>query len=85
MAWFEKALKLVQSTAEKAAFEADKLVRINREESALSEAQKKVQAKPADLGQAALALYRDGALADPAIAAWPTSWWPWKRRPPAAR
>ncbi len=68
MPWFDKALKSVQGTAEKAAFEADKLVRVRREEGALNEAQAKVQGKLAELGQAALALYRDGALTDPAVA-----------------
>lgn len=69
MAWFEKALKSVQSTAEKAAFEADKLVRVKREEGALADMQRKVQARLADLGQAALALYHAGSLTDPGVAA----------------
>ncbi len=69
MAWFDKALKSVQSTAEKAAFEADKLVRVKREEGALANMQRKVQAKLAGLGQAALALYQAGSLADPTVAA----------------
>jgi hypothetical protein len=68
MAWFEKALKSVQDTAGKAAFEADKLVRVNRETSVLSELQNKTQSKLADLGKAALELYRNGALSDPAVA-----------------
>ena len=67
MAWFDKALKTVQGTAEKAAFEADKLVRVKREESTLADMQRKVQGKLVDLGQAALALYRSGALTDPAV------------------
>lgn len=69
MAWLDKALKSVQSTAEKTAFEADKLVRTKREEGMLSDIQKKVQIKLVDLGQAALELYRSGALADPTVAA----------------
>lgn len=69
MAWFDKALKSVQSTAEKAAFEADKLVRVKREESALADIQRAMQTRLADLGQAALALYHAGSLADPSVAA----------------
>ena len=69
MAWFDKAMKSVQTTAEKTAFEADKMVRVKREEGALSDAQKRVQAKLGDLGQAALALYRSGTLADPSVTA----------------
>ncbi len=69
MAWFDKALKSVQDTAGKAAFEADKLVRANREASVLSEMQQKVQGKLVDLGEAALALHKAGALADPTVAA----------------
>jgi membrane protease subunit (stomatin/prohibitin family) len=68
MPWFDKALKSVQDTAGKAAFEADKLVRANRETSVLSELQHKAQGKLVDLGQAALALYRSGALTDPTVA-----------------
>ena len=68
MAWFDKALKSVQDTAGKAAFEADKLVRANREASVLSEMQQKVQGKLVDLGEAALALHKAGALADPRVA-----------------
>lgn len=69
MPWFDRALKSVQGTAEKAAFEADKLVRVHREEGALGELQTKAQAKLAELGQAALALYRSGAVSDPGFAA----------------
>ena len=69
MAWFDKAMKSVQTTAGKTAFEADKLVRTKREEGVLSDAQKRVQAKLAELGQAALALYRSGTLSDPSVAA----------------
>ena len=69
MAWFDKAVKSVQTTAGKTAFEADKMVRTKREEGVLSDAQKRVQAKMAELGQAALALYRSGTLSDPAVMA----------------
>jgi membrane protease subunit (stomatin/prohibitin family) len=69
MAWFDKAMKSVQTTAGKTAFEADKMVRTKREEGVLSDAQKRVQAKLAELGQAALALYRSGMLADPSVTA----------------
>ena len=69
MPWFDKALKSVQTTAEKTAFEADKLVRVKREEGALNEAEKRVQAKLIDLGQAALALLRNGVLSHPSLAA----------------
>jgi capsule polysaccharide export protein KpsE/RkpR len=69
MPWFDKALKSVQTTAEKTAFEADKMVRTKREEGVLSDAQKRVQAKLAELGQAALALYRSGMLSDPSVTA----------------
>lgn len=69
MAWLDKAMKSVQTTAGKTAFEADKLVRVKREEGVLSDAQKRVQAKLTELGQAALALYRSGALSDPSVTA----------------
>ena len=69
MAWFDKAMKSVQTTAGKTAFEADKMVRTKREEGVLSDAQKRVQAKLAELGQAALALYRSGTLSDPSVTA----------------
>jgi membrane protease subunit (stomatin/prohibitin family) len=69
MAWLDKAMKSVQTTAGKTAFEADKMVRTKREEGALSDAQKRVQAKLAELGQAAFALYRSGTLSDPSVTA----------------
>jgi membrane protease subunit (stomatin/prohibitin family) len=69
MAWLDKAMKSVQTTAGKTAFEADKMVRTKREEGVLSDAQKRVQAKLAELGQAALALYRSGTLSDPSVTA----------------
>ena len=69
MAWFDKAMKSVQTTAGKTAFEADKMVRTKREEGALSDTQKRVQAKLAELGQAAFALYRSGTLSDPSVTA----------------
>ena len=69
MAWFDKAMKSVQTTAGKTAFEADKMVRTKREEGVLSDAQKRVQVKLAELGQAAFALYRSGTLSDPSVTA----------------
>ena len=68
MAWWEKGLKSVREQTEKVAFEADKMMRIRREEGTAGEIKAQLQAKLVDLGQAALALYRGGALDDPSIA-----------------
>jgi membrane protease subunit (stomatin/prohibitin family) len=51
------------------AFEADKLVRIKKEESAMGEVRNQLQTQKASLGEVALGLFRSGALADPQIAA----------------
>jgi hypothetical protein len=69
MPWFDKALKSVQNTAGKAGFEADKLMRVKREEGALATLQNSMQTKLADLGRAALALHRSGGLSDPSLLA----------------
>jgi hypothetical protein len=68
MAWWEKGLKSVREQTEKVTFEADKMMRVRREEGAAGEIKAQLQSKLVDLGQAALALYRNGALNDPAIA-----------------
>lgn len=59
----------VRGQAEKMAFEADKLVRIKKEESAMGEVRNQLQTQKASLGEVALGLFRSGALADPQIAA----------------
>ena len=59
----------VRGQAEKMAFEADKLVRIKKEESAMGEVRNQLQAKQVSLGEVALGLFRSGALANPEIAA----------------
>lgn len=58
----------VRGQAEKMAFEADKLMRVKREESAVAEAQGEIEALLLDIGRAALALVRSGALQDAQIA-----------------
>jgi hypothetical protein len=68
MAWWEKGLKSVREQTEKVAFEADKMMRIRREEGTAGEDKAQLQSKLVDLGQAALALYRNGSLNDPSIA-----------------
>lgn len=60
--------KSVQEGAQKAAFEAEKLVRIRREEGALADLRGKMSTKTAELGQVALSLYRSGTLSDPSVA-----------------
>jgi hypothetical protein len=61
-------LKSVREQTEKVAFEADKMVRVRREEGAAGEIKAQLQSKFVDLGQAALGLYRNGTLNDPSIA-----------------
>ena len=68
MAWWEKAAKSVRDQAEKVSFEADKQMRIHRAESAVNQLKSGLQGKLVELGQAALALQRSGALNDPALA-----------------
>jgi peptidoglycan hydrolase CwlO-like protein len=58
----------VRGQAEKMAFEADKMMRVKREESTVAEAQSEIQARQLSLGQVALALYRSGALQDAQVA-----------------
>src|SRR5512142_589544 len=69
MPWWDKAISAGKEAAEKAAFEANKLVRVQNEERALSDLRGKAQSKLADLGQIALSLYRSGTVTDPAFAA----------------
>ncbi len=59
----------VRQQAGKLAFEADRMVRIKREESAIAGINTEVQTVQTNLGQIALALYRSGALANPQVAA----------------
>ena len=58
----------VKGQAERVAFEADKRVRINREESDIKNARKEIEARHLELAQAALALHNAGALDEPRIA-----------------
>ena len=55
-------LDKLKSGADKAAFEADRLVRINQAQSALKAMQRELEAEVAALGQQALALYDAGTL-----------------------
>lgn len=59
----------VRQGAGKLAFEADKLVRIKKQEGLISDAHKEIQTKLTALGEVALSLYRDGALTQPQMAA----------------
>jgi len=59
----------VRGQAEKMAFEAEKMVRIKKEEAAMDEVRKQLQSKQLGLGEVALGLFRSGALADPQVAA----------------
>jgi hypothetical protein len=68
MPWWDKALKSVSDGTQKATFEAEKLVRVHREESALNDIQRGIQTKLTELGQIALQLHRAGAAVDPAMA-----------------
>ena len=66
------AMKLwnsVRSQAGKLAFEAERMVRIRKEESAIDEARKQITGVAASMGQVALSLYRSGGLDEPQIAA----------------
>ncbi len=69
MPWWDKGLKTVRDQAEKGVFEANKLVRVQREEGVSAELRGKIQGKIGELGQAALELCRSGALKDPALLA----------------
>lgn len=59
----------VRQQAGKLAFEADKLVRIKREEGALNDVQGQITAQCTELGKAVLGLFRSGAVSHPQIAA----------------
>jgi membrane protease subunit (stomatin/prohibitin family) len=59
----------VRGQAEKVAFEADKMLRVRKEESAISDARNQIQAKHLALGQVALALYQAGELKDAQVEA----------------
>jgi hypothetical protein len=67
MAWWEKGLKTVMDQGEKVKFEADKLVRVKREEGVAVDLRTRMQSKLGELGQVALDRYRSGAFKDPAM------------------
>jgi len=56
--------------AEKLSFEADKLVRMKREEGAIEETKKELRIKFTELGEIAYRLSSEGALDHPDLAAW---------------
>lgn len=58
----------VRQQAGKLAFEADKLVRIRREEGTLNEVHAQITAQCTELGKAVLGLYYSGAVSHPQIA-----------------
>ena len=58
----------VRQQAGKLAFEAERLVRIKKEESAIEDARKQISAIHGSLGQVALSLYRSGSLNVPQVA-----------------
>lgn len=62
-------LDKLKSGADKAAFEADRLVRVNQAQSALKAMQREVEAEVVALGQQALALYDAGTLTQPELLA----------------
>ncbi|MBN1658534.1 MAG: zinc ribbon domain-containing protein [Anaerolineae bacterium] len=59
----------LKSGADKAAFEADRLVRVNQAQSALRAIQRELEAEVAALGQQAVELYDAGALTQPELLA----------------
>ena len=59
----------LKSGADKAAFEADRLVRVNQAQSALRAVQRELEAEVAALGQHAVELYDAGALTQPELLA----------------
>ena len=69
MPFWDKAAKTAKDAAEKATFEGNKLVRIQREQGALNDLRGKAQARLGDLGRLALSLYQNGTLTDPSVAA----------------
>ncbi len=69
MPFWDKAAKTAKDAADKATFEGNKLVRIQREQGALNDLRAKAQARLGDLGHLALSLYQNGTLMDPSVAA----------------
>ena len=57
----------LKSGADKAAFEADRLLRLNQAQGAVKAAQRDLEAKVAELGRQALALYDAGNLDHPEL------------------
>lgn len=62
-------LSKLKSGADKAAFEADRLVRVNQAQSALRSIQRELEAEVTALGEQALALYDAGTLTQPELLA----------------
>ena len=69
MPFWDRAAKTAKDAADKAAFEGNKLVHIQREQGALNDLRGKAQARLCDLGRLALSLYQNGTLTDPSAAA----------------
>jgi hypothetical protein len=59
----------VRQQAGKLAFEAERMVRIKKEESAIDDSRKQIAAVQTSLGQVALSLFRSGSLNVPQVAA----------------
>mgnify|MGYP001108476778 CR=1 FL=1 len=59
----------VRQGAAKVAFEADKMVRVRKQEQAIADVQKQVQAVYTTLGESVLSLFRAGMVDHPQIAA----------------
>jgi hypothetical protein len=59
----------LKSGADKAAFEADRLLRVNQAQSALKALQRELETEVAELGQQAVALYENGTLTQPELLA----------------
>ena len=62
-------LDKLKSGADKAAFEADRLVRVNQAQAAVRSAQRDLEAETGALGREALALYEAGTLTQPELLA----------------
>ena len=58
----------MRQQAAKVAFEADRMMRVKHEESAISGLRSEIQTAQVSLGQIALALYREGTLVHPKVA-----------------
>lgn len=58
----------VKQQAGKLAFEADKMMRVRKQEGVITDAQGEINAKNIALGQLALSLYRAGQIAHPQVA-----------------